>query len=167
MTTKETKNIQIISVLISALSTIFCLTAFFKPELLAFPNTATRLVPTAAIVNSVGSLAIGVLYLIILTKKSSTAHSKWISVALVLLLCAFSVIVEPVLHIEDAKRFALTGQNIEGKDVDEIRALTDAVMVRNAIREVVVLIMFVSKALMFFSLGGFWKTRSKQPGTVA
>ena len=42
-----------------------------------------------------------------------------------LLLCAFSVIVEPVLHIEDARRFALTGQNIEGKDVDEIRALPD------------------------------------------
>jgi len=163
MSIREVKNTQIISVVIAALSTVFCLTAFLKPDLLDFPSTAIRVVSSAAIVNSVSGLVIGIMYLVILTRTRSAERSKGIAIAIFLLLCVFSVLVEPFLYNNEARQIAMAVQNTD-RGVDELETLLTANLARSAIREVVVLVMFVSKALTFLSLGGFWRNPSLQRG---
>ena len=97
------------------------------------------------------AIIIGAVYLIMMMRIRTETGSKAAVIVTALLVCILSVVVEPVLYSYESRQNAMFAAETDAQTVMAFIA------VRSAMREISVLVLFVSKALTFLSLGGFWK----------
>ena len=110
-----------------------------------------RVVPTAALIGSIGFTFVGVFYLVMLALTKTAGSVKAAIIISALLLCILAVVVEPVLYSWESAQLRL--QELQVGDAAQVIALISA---KQGVRELVRLILFVSGALSFLSMGGFW-----------
>jgi hypothetical protein len=89
--------------------------------------------------------------------RAKTAGSTKVAVIIAaLLLCLLAVVAEPFVHQQETARLA---QHMQSMDATAMSALIAA---KQGVREVVRLVLFVSGAFSFLSMGGFWGKHAEQ-----
>lgn len=152
MTVKSAIRLQIIALVLAAIAAVLCCVVAVKPEWVGITGLGeVRAIPTAALVESTGFVAVGIFYLVMLVHAKTSAGTRAAVIISALLLCVLAVIVEPVLHAWENRQFIVQVPQIE--DASTGTALLSAKL---ALRELVRLILFVSGALSFLSMGSFW-----------
>ena len=152
MTVKSAIRLQIIALVLAAIAAVLCCVVAVKPEWVGITGLGEiRATPTAALVESTGFVAVGIFYLVMLVHAKTSAGTRAAVIISALLLCVLAVIVEPVLHAWENRQFIVQVPQIE--DASTGTALLSAKL---ALRELVRLILFVSGALSFLSMGSFW-----------
>ena len=152
MTVKSARRLQIIALVLAAIAAALCCIVAVKPEWVGITGLGeVRAIPTAALVESTGFVAVGIFYLVMLVRVKTSASTKAAVIISALLLCVLAVIVEPVLHAWENRQLIVQVPQIE--DASTGTALLSAKL---ALRELVRLILFVSGALSFLSMGSFW-----------
>ena len=152
MTVKSAIRLQIIALVLAAIAAVLCCVVAVKPEWAGITGLGEiRATPTAALVESTGFVAVGIFYLVMLVHAKTSAGTRAAVIISALLLCVLAVIVEPVLHAWENRQFIVQVPQIE--DASTGTALLSAKL---ALRELVRLILFVSGALSFLSMGSFW-----------
>ena len=152
MTIKSARRLQIIALVLAAIAVVLCCVVAVKPEWVGITGLGEiRATPTAALVESTGFVAVGIFYLVMLVRVKTSASTKAAVIISALLLCVLAVIVEPVLHAWENRQLIVQVPQIE--DASTGTALLSAKL---ALRELVRLILFVSGALSFLSMGSFW-----------
>ena len=152
MTIKSARRLQIIALVLAAIAVVLCCVVAVKPEWVGITGLGEiRATPTAALVESTGFVAVGIFYLVMLVHAKTSASAKAAVIISALLLCVLAVIVEPVLHAWENRQLIVQVPQIE--DASTGTALLSAKL---ALRELVRLILFVSGALSFLSMGSFW-----------
>ena len=152
MTVKSAIRLQIIALVLAAIAAVLCCVVAVKPEWVGITGLGEiRATPTAALVESTGFVAVGIFYLVMLVHAKTSAGTRAAVIISALLLCVLAVIVEPVLHAWENRQLIVQVPQIE--DASTGTALLSAKL---ALRELVRLILFVSGALSFLSMGSFW-----------
>ena len=152
MTVKSAIRLQIIALVLAAIAAVLCCVVAVKPEWAGITGLGEiRATPTAALVESTGFVAVGIFYLVMLVHAKTSAGTRAAVIISALLLCVLAVIVEPVLHAWENRQFIVQVPQLE--DASTGTALLSAKL---ALRELVRLILFVSGALSFLSMGSFW-----------
>ena len=151
MTVKSAKRLQIIALVLAAIAAVLCCIVAVKPELVGITGLGEiRATPTAALVGSIGFVAVDIFYLVTLIRAKSKG-SKAAVIISALLLCILAVVVEPVTYIWESRQLQLL--ELQVGDAAQVIALISA---KQGVRELVRLILFASGALSFLSMGGFW-----------
>ena len=108
-------------------------------------------IPTAALVGSIGFVAVDIFYLVMLLRAKTSGSTKAAVIITALLLCILAVVVEPTVYALESRQLQL--QELQVGDAAKVIALISA---KQGVRELVRLILFASGALSFISMGGFW-----------
>ena len=108
-------------------------------------------IPTAALVGSIGFVAVDIVYLVMLLRAKTSGSTKAAVIITALLLCILAVVVEPTVYALESRQLQL--QELQVGDAAKVIALISA---KQGVRELVRLILFASGALSFISMGGFW-----------
>jgi len=152
MSVKSTKVLQIIALVLAAVAAVLCCIVAARPEWVGITGLGEiRAIPTAALVESTGFVAADIFCIVMLARAKTSGSTKAAVIISALLLCVLAVIVEPVLHAWENRQLIVQVPQIE--DASTGTALLSAKL---ALRELVRLILFVSGALSFLSMGGFW-----------
>ena len=140
-------KLQTIALVLAAFAAVLCCIVDAKPEWVGITNLGEiRAIPTAALVGSVGFVAIDIFYLVMLVRAKTPNSPK-----AALLLCVLAVVVEPTVYTLESRQLQL--QELQVGDAAKVIALISA---KRSMRELVRLILFVSGALSFLSMGSFW-----------
>ena len=110
-----------------------------------------RAIPTAALVSSVGFVAVDIFYLIMLIRAKTSGSTKAAVIISALLLCVLVIVLEPTVYALETQKLQL--QELQIRDAATAIALISA---KQGVRELVRLILFAFGALSFLSMGGFW-----------
>ena len=152
MTVKSAKRLQIIALVLAAIAAVLCCIVAVRPEWVGITGLRElRATPTASLVGSIGFVAVGIFYLVMLLRAKSKGSTKAAVIISALLLCVLAVVVEPVIYAWESRQLQL--QELQVGDAAQVIALISA---KQGVREAVRLILFVSGALSFLSMGGFW-----------
>ena len=152
MTVKSAIRLQIIALVLAAIAVVLCCVVAVKPEWVGITGLGEiRATPTAALVESTGFVAVGIFYLVMLVHAKTSGSTKAAVIISALLLCVLAVIVEPVLHAWENRQLIVQVPQIEAASTG-----TALLSAKLALRELVRLILFVSGALSFLSMGSFW-----------
>ena len=157
MTIKCARILQIIALILAVLAAALCCVVMVRPELVAITDLGeTRAIPMAALVGSVGFVIVGSFYLVMLARAKTAGSTKVAVIIAALLLCLLAVVAEPFVHQQETARLA---QHMQSMDATAMSALIAA---KQGVREVVRLVLFVSGAFSFLSMGGFWGKHAEQ-----
>lgn len=152
MTIKSARRLQIIALVLAAIAAVLCCVVAVKPEWVGITGLGEiRATPTAALVESTGFVAVDIFCIVMLARAKTSGSTKAAVIISALLFCVLAVIVEPVLHAWENRQLIVQVPQIE--DASTGTALLSAKL---ALRELVRLILFVSGALSFLSMGSFW-----------
>ena len=145
-------KLQTIALVLAAFAAVLCCIVDAKPEWVGITNLGEiRAIPTAALVGSVGFVAIDIFYLVMLVRAKTPNSTKAAVIISALLLCVLAVVVEPTVYTLESRQLQL--QELQVGDAAKVIALISA---KRSMRELVRLILFVSGALSFLSMGSFW-----------
>ena len=152
MTVKSAKVFQIIALVLAAVAAVLCCIVAAKPEWVGITGLGEiRAIPTAALVSSVGFVAVDIFYLVMLVRAKTSGSTKAAVIISALLLCVLVIVLEPTVYALESRQLQL--QELQVRDAATVIALISA---KQGVRELVRLILFVSGALSFLSMGGFW-----------
>lgn len=152
MSVKSTKVLQIIALVLAAVAAVLCCIVAARPEWVGITGLGEiRAIPTAALVSSVGFVAVDIFYLIMLVRAKTSGSTKTAVIISALLLCVLVIVVEPMVYALESRQLQL--QELQVRDAATVIALISA---KQGVRELVRLILFASGALSFLSMGGFW-----------
>ena len=152
MTIKSARRLQIIALVLVAIAAVLCCVVAVKPEWVGITGLGEfRAIPIAALVASVGFVAVDIFYLVMLVRAKTSGNTKAAVIISALLLCILAVVVEPVIYTWEARQLQL--QELQVGNAARVIALISA---KQGVRELVRLILFASGALSFLSMGGFW-----------
>lgn len=154
MTVKSAKVLQIIALVLAAVAAVLCCIVAARPEWVGITGLGEiRAVPTAALVSSVGFVAVDIFYLIMLVRAKTSGSTKAAVIISALLLCVLVIVAEPMVYAFALESQKLQLQELQIRDAATVIALISA---KQGVRELVRLILFASGALSFLSMGGFW-----------
>ena len=157
MTTKTIKTLQKKALFLSAICVILCFLFAAKPEWMGVTGLEeSRVISIAPLVCGVGFAGVGCFYFIMLSHIKTENGIRAVVIVSSILLCVFSVIVEPVVYAWESRQFQFQVLQIK----DAAKGIT-MISARQAVREAIRLILFVSGALSFLSMGGIWGKMSK------
>ena len=152
MTVKSAKVLQIIALVLAAVAAVLCCIVAARPEWVGITGLGKiRAVPAAALVSSVGFVAVDIFYLIMLIRAKTSGSTKAAVIISALLLCVLVIVLEPTVYALETQKLQL--QELQIRDAATVIALISA---KQGVRELVRLILFASGALSFLSMGGFW-----------
>ena len=152
MTIKSARRLQIIALVLAAIAVVLCCVVAVKPEWVGITGLGEiRATPTAALVESTGFVAVGIFYLVMLVHAKTSGSTKAAVIISALLLCVLFVIVEPVLNAWEYQQLM-----VQVPQIGVASTGTALISAKQGLRELVRLILFVSGALSFLSMGGFW-----------
>ena len=152
MTIKSARRLQIIALVLVAIAAVLCCVVAVKPEWVGITGLGEfRAIPIAALVASVGFVAVDIFYLVMLVRAKTSGNTKAAVIISALLLCILAVVVEPVIYTWESRQLQL--QELQVGNAARVIALISA---KQGVRELVRLILFASGALSFLSMGGFW-----------
>lgn len=152
MTVKSAKVFQIIALVLVAVAAVLCCIVAAKPEWVGITGLGEiRAIPTAALVSSVGFVAVDIFYLVMLVHAKTSGSTKAAVIISALLLCVLVIVLEPTVYALESRQLQL--QELQVRDAATVIALISA---KQGVRELVRLILFASGALSFLSMGGFW-----------
>ncbi len=152
MTIKSVKRLQVSALVLAAIGAVLCCVITVKPEWVGITSLGElRVIPTAALVGSVGFVSVDIFYLVMLVRARKSGSTKAAVIISVLLLCILAVVVEPTVYALESRQLQL--QELQVGDAAKAIALISA---KQGVRELVRLILFASGALSFLSMGSFW-----------
>lgn len=152
MTIKNVKALQIIALILAGIAVILCCLVATRPEWIGIKGLGeTRAIPTAALVHSVGVVVIGLFYFVMLLHPKTAAGTKGTVIVTALLLCILTVIIEPIVYYQESLQIQLIQSQ-----VNDAAAMIALISAKQGVRELVRMILYVSGALSFLSMGGFW-----------
>ncbi len=152
MTVKSAKVLQIIALVLAAVAAVLCCIVAARPKWVGITGLGEiRAVPTAALVSSVGFVAVDIFYLVMLVRAKTSGSTKAAVIISALLLCVLVIVAEPMVYALESQKLQL--QELQIRDAATVIALISA---KQGVRELVRLILFASGALSFLSMGGFW-----------
>jgi len=157
MTIKTARVLQILSLVVSAIATALCVVVAIQPKWIGITNIDIKIIPIASLVSSAGSVIIGLFYLVMLIRAKSPASKKAAIIITALSLCTMTVVIEPAIHFKEFQLFQTTQLHVESTDV-----LIAIIEVKQGLREVIRLILYISGALSFLSMGGFWEKKERE-----
>ena len=161
MTIKNVRTLQIIALILAGIAVILCCLVMVRPEWLGIKNLGEiRAVPTAALVHSVGFAAVGLFYLVMLLRSKTAAGNKGTVIVTAMLLVILTVIIEPIVSHQESLQI----QMIQAQ-TDDAAAMIALIAAKQGVREWIRLILYVSGALSFLSMGGFWGKCVKEEET--
>ena len=151
MTVKSAKVLQIIALVLAAVAAVLCCIVAARPEWVGITGLGEiRAIPTAALVSSVGFVAVDIFYLVMPVRAKTSGSTKAAVIISALLLCVLVIVLEPTVYALETQKLQL--QELQIRDAATVIALISA---KQGVRELVRLILFVSGALSFLSMGGF------------
>jgi len=92
-----------------------------------------------------------------LLQSKTAAGNKGTVIVTALLLCILTVIVEPMVYHQESLQI-----HIVQAQVDDTAAMIALIAAKQGVREWIRLILYVSGALSFLSMGGFWGKYAKE-----
>ncbi len=158
MMIKGARTLQIIALVLAAIAVALCCIVAARPEWVGITGLGEiQAAPTAALVGSVGFAAADIFCLMMLARAKTSGSTKATVIISALLLCILAVIVEPTVYALESRQLQL--QELQVGDAAQAIALISA---KQGVRELVRLILFVSGAFSFLSMGGFWGKRADE-----
>ena len=165
MTIKSARRLQIFALVLMAVAVMLCCIVAVKPEWVGITTLGEiRAVPVAALLGSAGFVAVDIFYLVMLMRAKTSGSTKAAVIISALLLCVLAVVVEPVISAWESRQVAFQLQDWQVGDAAKAAALIHA---KQGVRELVRLILFVSGALSFLSMGGFWGMYTDRSGITS
>lgn len=148
------RNVQIVALVLALAAVALCCIVIMKPEWVGINTLGNnRAIPVAAVVGSAGFVVVDIFFLVTMTRARSLTITKTVVIISALLLCFVAVVVEPVTYVWESRQLQIQGLQV--RDAAKIIALISA---KQGVREEVRMILFISAACSFFSMGSFWMT---------
>jgi len=158
MMIKGARTLQIIALVLAAIAVALCCIVAVRPKWVGITGLGEiRAAPTAALVGSAGFAAVDIFCLVMLARAKTSGSTKATVIISTLLLCILAVVVEPTVYALESRQLQL--QELQVGDAAQAIALISA---KQGVRELVRLILFVSGAFSFLSMGGFWGKRADE-----
>lgn len=152
MKIKYARILQIIALALAVIAALISCLVAVRPEIMGITGLGmVRAIPTAALGNSIGFVIVDIFYLVMLMRARTAGSTKAAVLISTVLLCLLMVIVEPVFY----QRESLQIQMMQAQGVDA-STMIGLITAKQGVRELIRPILFISGALSFLSMGGFW-----------